>query len=212
MRKPKKAKKVKGPAITLERAKKVLAVVDKGLIAGIGEPIPGEMCVEAAVAYAFGEKHTDQPKCVAPFIRSIKIDMNDEGDWSSPQNRASGLRRVAIAQLGTAGKITETQFWTEVTRLLHPKLMKEVESILNSWPKGDDLRSIENYSNDLSLAVETAKDRQVTGLSDLLDAVGLHYADAAEVITLALKNLKSPGSKFLYLTKPPAGFKMPKPD
>lgn len=39
--------------MTPEIAKKLLETVDAGLISGVGNPIPGEMCVEAAVCYAF---------------------------------------------------------------------------------------------------------------------------------------------------------------
>ena len=47
--------------ITLAIAKKVLETVDAGLVEGRGTPIPGKMCVEAAVAFAMGQKHTDIP-------------------------------------------------------------------------------------------------------------------------------------------------------
>ena len=40
--------------ITREIAQKVLNTVDAGLTKGIGESIPGQMCVEAAVCFALG--------------------------------------------------------------------------------------------------------------------------------------------------------------
>ena len=46
-------------------ARKVLDVVDAGLVKGMGVPEPGKMCVEAAVNYAMGAPHGDQPTCVA---------------------------------------------------------------------------------------------------------------------------------------------------
>jgi len=49
--------------ITGELAAKVLAVVDAGLVKGLGEAVPGHMCVEAAVCYALGEPHSDAPSC-----------------------------------------------------------------------------------------------------------------------------------------------------
>lgn len=42
-------------------ARKVLATVDAGLVSGLGKPIPGKMCVEAAVNYALGRPHGDDP-------------------------------------------------------------------------------------------------------------------------------------------------------
>jgi hypothetical protein len=40
--------------VTEELSRKVLEVVDAGLVSGMGEPTPGKMCVEAAVCYAMG--------------------------------------------------------------------------------------------------------------------------------------------------------------
>ncbi len=86
--------------ITSEIVSKVLDVVDVGLSCGIGEPTPGSMCVEAAVCYALGEPHGDQPSCVHAVVRRFKIKLND-ANWSSNEARAQGMRRVAIAQLGS---------------------------------------------------------------------------------------------------------------
>ena len=60
--------------ITREIATKVLACVDAGLVHGVGRPVPGQMCVEAAVCYALGLPHGDDPKCVAPTLRRLKIE------------------------------------------------------------------------------------------------------------------------------------------
>jgi hypothetical protein len=86
--------------ITRAIAEKVLSVVDMGLTSGMGSPHPGKMCVEAAVCYALGQPHGDQPTCVHPTVRSFKIALNDS-TWSSDQARAKGLRRIAISQLGS---------------------------------------------------------------------------------------------------------------
>lgn len=63
------------------RALKVLDAVDAGLCSGIGSGKPGDMCVEAAVCYAFDEPNTDEPKCVMSLIRDMKIEINDNGVW-----------------------------------------------------------------------------------------------------------------------------------
>lgn len=86
--------------ITEAQAAHVLAVVDEGLVQGLGLPFPGQMCVEAAVCYALGEPHSGNPSCVSPVVRIYKIAVND-GPWSSPTARARGMRRVAVAQLGS---------------------------------------------------------------------------------------------------------------
>ena len=85
-----------------EFAKKVLDIVDQGLTRGVGRAAPGHMCVEAAVMYALGLNHSDEPPCVADTVRSLKILLNDKYGWKNTKNRAAGMRRLAIAQLGTA--------------------------------------------------------------------------------------------------------------
>ena len=97
-------------------ARKVLEVVDAGLVHGLGTPEPGKMCVEAAVCYAMGLPHGDQPSCVAPALRALKIRLNDQ-NWSSDQARARSLRRLAIAQLGSAGVLDERKFVKRVATL-----------------------------------------------------------------------------------------------
>ena len=81
-------------------ARKVLEVIDKGLVKGLGKPVPGQMCVEAAVNYAMGLPHGDSPQCVGRSVRDFKIDLNDSY-WSSDEARTKGLRKLAIAQLGS---------------------------------------------------------------------------------------------------------------
>lgn len=86
--------------LTPELVKKVLKTVDAGLSSGLGTPTPGNMCVEAAVCYAMGLPHGDKPTCVDSVIRQVKISLND-AQWSSKATRASGMRRLAVLQLGT---------------------------------------------------------------------------------------------------------------
>ena len=70
------------------------------------------MCVEAAVCYAMGMPHGDNPVCVGAAVRTFKIALNDK-EWSSPRARAKGMRRVAIAQLGS-DKIDQSAFTKEI--------------------------------------------------------------------------------------------------
>jgi regulator of protease activity HflC (stomatin/prohibitin superfamily) len=102
--------------ITREIAEKVRDTVDAGLMHGVGKPIPGQMCVEAAVCFALGLPHGDDPACVAPSLRRLKIGLNDR-NWSSPQVRAKGLRRLAVAQLGSAGALDETVFRARIVEM-----------------------------------------------------------------------------------------------
>jgi hypothetical protein len=87
-------------AVSESLARKVLETVDAGLSHGLGEPVPGKMCVEAAVCYAMGLPHSDRPTCVGEAVRRFKIRLNDSS-WSSRTARANGMRKLAIAQLGS---------------------------------------------------------------------------------------------------------------
>jgi hypothetical protein len=102
--------------ITREVAEKVVSVVNAGLVSGLGHPEPGQMCVEAAVCYAMGLPHGDNPTCVSPALRRLKIGLND-CVWSSPQARAKGLRRLAVAQLGSAGVLDDREFARRVAEM-----------------------------------------------------------------------------------------------
>ena len=99
--------------ITLTQARKVLSIVDAGLSGGLGSPKPGEMCVEAAVCYALGLPHGDDPKCVHPTVRRFKISLNDRS-WSSNAARARGMRELAIAQLGTNDPTFDSKVFVNV--------------------------------------------------------------------------------------------------
>jgi hypothetical protein len=114
--------------ITEAMAAKVLEVVDCGLSHGLGKPEPGYLCVEAAVAYAMGEGHTDKPSCVAPAVRHLKIVLNDAKWWQSNESRAKGLRRLALAQLGTVGTLDEREFAERVSlvavRVMVPRALR----------------------------------------------------------------------------------------
>jgi hypothetical protein len=133
--------------ITRELAAKVLEVVDAGLVLGLGEPVPGEMCVEAAVCYALGLPHGDDPACVSRAVRSLKISLNDRA-WSSAGARAKGMRRLAIAQLGSAGTIDDTEFAKRVAemtvRKMVPIAMKAAASVQTNAEHRDALIAAAN--------------------------------------------------------------------
>lgn len=95
--------------LTQEVVSRVLATVDKGLSNGLGQPTPGNMCVEAAVCYALGLPHGDDPPCVDEVIRAFKIKLNDS-DWGSNKSRAKGMRRLAVLQLGTKDNFDRVYF------------------------------------------------------------------------------------------------------
>jgi hypothetical protein len=103
--------------ITREHVEKIHKLLDFGLPTGLGEPEPGKMCVEAAISYALGLPHTDNPGCVIEPLRRLKISLNDSHRWISNKSRAEGLRRLAIAQLGSKGVVDEKDFVIRVARM-----------------------------------------------------------------------------------------------
>ena len=104
-----KQKKKELPAITRGVVEKILELIDKGLTAGMGNAKPGEMCIEAVVCNVVEGRHGDDPKCVSRVLRSLKIRLNDSS-WSSNEARAQGMRRLGLAQLGSAGFLDESEF------------------------------------------------------------------------------------------------------
>lgn len=118
--------------ITREIAQNVLTTIDAGLVCGVGIPVPGRMCVEAAVCYAMCLPPGDQPFCVASSLRALMIALND-ADWSTPAARACGLRRLGLAQLGTKDALNEAQFVTRVLNLAStkrlPKALRAAASV-----------------------------------------------------------------------------------
>jgi hypothetical protein len=171
-------------------AVKVLEVVNAGLCYGLGDPEPGKMCVEAAVCYAMGESHSDSPSCVAADVIQAKINLNDAG-WSSDKARANGLRRVAIAQLGSKGVVKDFEkvFFQNLANTYVPPLVKEGE-----FQRSVDFLEACNYAS---------LDNVLTVLET--DPTGPKrnrvYRGVAGVIEATLKQLKSPGCKYLYLVK-----------
>ena len=89
-------------------AVRILSIVDKGLSKGLGNPVAGQMCVEAAVCFAMGLPHSDNPPCVGAAFRAVKIRLND-ANWSSDAARAAGMRELSIVQLGT-DKLDQVEF------------------------------------------------------------------------------------------------------
>jgi hypothetical protein len=102
--------------ITQQHAEKLVELLGHGLSHGLGNPKAGEMCVEAAVCFALGLPHGDDPGCVTPALRRLKIGLNDRS-WSSNQARAEGLKRLALAQLGSKGVLDEKEFMRRVAEM-----------------------------------------------------------------------------------------------
>ena len=149
-------------------ARKVLETIDAGLVAGRGVPEPGKMCVEAAVCYALGLPHGDNPDCVSPILRNLKIALNDQA-WADPAARARGLRRLGIAQLGSTG-MDEKEF---LRRLSEFTIGVIVPRVLRSAIKAGADPSLEDF------AVRCEKEKSYPAAAEAADAAYDAAYDAA---------------------------------
>lgn len=104
-------------------AQRILNIVDRGLSVGLRDG--GMVCVEAAVCAALGLPHGDDPGCVLPALRKLKIQVNDRG-FNSPETRARALRRLAVAQVGS-DSLDEMAFVRELVVLARDFLVRNTE-------------------------------------------------------------------------------------
>jgi hypothetical protein len=179
--------------INRELAIKVLSVVDKGLCRGLGTPEAGKMCVEAAVNYAMGLPHGDNPSCVSPAVRSLKIRLNDK-NWSSNAARAKGMRRLAIAQLGTAGQIKDAEFVKAVAKMTIEKIVpralrsaariagKVKKALLEEWALNIEKEPTEKVCR---LAVKIIRKENAADADAAADAAAAAAAYAAAAYSAA---------------------------
>ena len=82
---------------------KLSEILTHGLTTGLGTAEPGKFCAEAAVCYALGEPHSDSPSCVHAIDRALVIKLNDLFPGTE-QERATALRPILLAHLGTKGR------------------------------------------------------------------------------------------------------------
>ncbi len=178
--------------ITREIATKVRDVIDAGLVSGVGVPIPGRMCVEAAVCYALGLEHGDDPGCVAQSLRRLKIRLND-ARWSSDQARAQGLRRLGVAQLGSAGVLDEQEFVRRVVEMtirkslplalrasakLNPKHADKLEAAAMRC-EAEGTREAAQHAKEIAYAASAADAAASASAADAAAADAASAADAA---------------------------------
>jgi hypothetical protein len=171
--------------ITETIARKVLSVVDRGLSSGLGNRRPGEMCVEAAVCYALDLPHGDDPACVSRALRSLKIRLNDSS-WSSKKARAAGLRRLAVAQLGSRDHLDDKEFGRRVAKLaIHksvPIALRAAASINKNAKDAQALRDAASRceaEGTRGAALAARKVAQGARKSADADAAAYAYASAA---------------------------------
>lgn len=198
-------------------ARKVLTTVDAGLVNGIGSPAPGKMCVEAAVCYAMGLPHSDRPTCVGDAVRRFKIRLNDSR-WSSNETRTAGMRKLAIAQLGS-NEIDQKAFAKiiveQTIRQILPITLRAAASRNPKHAAVLEGAAIGCEQEGTGAATKNAKEvAKVVRADAAAAAAAVAYADAvayaardsmlnkmAEIGLAALIELNSPGCAYLYLTE-----------
>lgn len=165
-------------------ARKVLETVDAGLSQGLGIQEPGKMCVEAAVCYALGLPHGDNPPCVGAAVRAFKIRLNDSG-WSSSEARAKGMRKLAIAQLGS-DQIDQKEFARliaeETIRVIVPIALREAAKVVKSHAKALEAAAVECEQQGTA---QSAKKARSAAASAYAAADTAAYAAAATEVAAA---------------------------
>ncbi|AMV25463.1 hypothetical protein VT84_13780 [Gemmata sp. SH-PL17] len=156
------------PVLDVALARKVTELVNCGLVSGVGVQEPGKMCVEAAVCFALGLPHGDDPPCVGAAVRAAKIALNDANGWLDNADRAKGMRRLAVAQLGS-DQIDQARFagmlaWLTIKRVLpralrnaakiHP--IAEHQAALEASAKGCEESTTESAAESAASAARSA--------------------------------------------------------
>jgi hypothetical protein len=172
--------------ITIHHVLKLIKILDKGIIHGAGETVE-EFCVQQAVhrvllddpedAYA-----SDNPPnwCILDQIRAFGIHLNDQGGWKDNRSRARGLKRFAIAELGSS-KLNSYEFFTK----LRGALARRTGADPAFFCDGDCI--IDQFME---------LDRRGLSRNDWLTVLADTAADV-------MKELGSEGAQFLYLVDEP---------
>lgn len=130
-----------------KHVKKLSSVINRGLSYGVGHPVPGQMCVEAAICYVFGEMHDDHPKCVNEHVTELSITLNDCYHRLSKRKRAEILKPFAIAQLGTdSPAFCQDTFDKHVFKIVKEALAEFLAMVLREKDIVEKLRVMSSLS------------------------------------------------------------------
>lgn len=170
--------------ITQTHIKHLLSLLKRGLIHGAGRTV-NEFCVQQAVNRVLHDdlnnpEWGDHPSilCISELIRQFGIRLNDQDGWNSDHDRAEGLKRFAIAELGSA-KIDSYVFFDELAGKLG-----------TISARGFSTRDYSIIGEFMAAGPDSmSKNDKLTTLANA----------AAEV----LKEMETEGSKFLYLVDEP---------
>ena len=215
--------------MTETQAVAVRDTIDAGLCAGLGKAQIGECCIIAAKRLALGLSHGDSVDGlpVGLALRALDIGLNDK-NWSSNAARAKGLRRLALAEMGSDTldqSDFSRRFTLKVIQRICPKLFRELAKLA---PKDEDKSEMESAAAncetatdlktilaDIALALSLALDldlararaRALARALDLALALALAldlaldevFASMAELAVEVLQEMKCPGCELLYI-------------
>jgi len=184
---------------TRDHAIRILELLSYGLVKGKGIPIPGNMCVEAAVCLALGLPHGDNPPCVGSEVRKFKIELNDN-DWTTTIARARGMRELAIAQLGS-DKLDQRAFkdliWFKFGTQIQPLIWHYLATKAGKAKRLEFADKMEHSKTlEECLAHAYAHAHTHAHAHDYA-----HAYDYAHTHASVLKELNSPGCQWLDLCK-----------
>jgi hypothetical protein len=200
-------------AINETSVKQVCRLVDKGVRGGgIGIAEPGEMCIEAVISFVFDHDSgvgleddqlaeiDDHPSCVDDRLCDMKIGHNDGADWESDLDRGKGLKRIAIAQLGSVDKFDSDEFASHLEQAMLDFLVERAPK--NAVTVGEIQEYWEARSRETFYDIDDVYSELVTrqNQNDRFDYTMSEASwIAAEMAVIALKKMKIKGTKFLYL-------------
>lgn len=172
--------------ITLTHINNLLKLFESGLVNGAGHDV-NHFCVQQAVHRVLDNDLDDAQKsdrpptwCVREDIRTFGIHLNDEKGWRDEKARAEGLKRFAIAELGSS-EVWPSKFYE--------KLAVRLASMSDRDP--------EEFSHDAGI-INDFVSWSIGGMTrnDKLTRVANAAADV-------LMELGTEGSQFLYLIDEP---------
>jgi hypothetical protein len=172
-------------------------ILAQGLSKGLGER-GDQVCIEAAICQVLHLPHGDDPGCVAAAVRSFKITLNDAA-WSSPKARAAGLHDLGLAQLGSAGVVSDAEFAKRIAentiRVLIPKLFRQV------FPKDEKCMAAalrcELEGSEEAASEAAARASEAAWAAARAAASNEYLILSASLALAVLRDLNSPGVKLL---------------
>jgi len=155
--------------VTRESCLRLLNLIDKGLSSGLGRSTSSRMNIESCTQFA----GLIYDKYVSKDVGIFTAELNDSENWHTNLNRVKGMRKLALAQLGSS-KIDSSKF---CENLALETIRKIVPIVLND---------LEMYKEARKLSTVGDVDKGYTVLKNIIKNNGKIY-----VVNLALETLEN---------------------